>query len=92
MSSIAEYQKLAREQQQEMVIEIKAPRGAILDRYGQRLAMSLPAESVLRRSVARAGSLGGRRYSFASSESWTPATCWPKQITAVEAIAAAFFG
>ena len=36
---------MAREQQQR-VEEIKAPRGAILDRYGQRLAMSLPAESV----------------------------------------------
>jgi cell division protein FtsI (penicillin-binding protein 3) len=33
-------------QQQERVEEIRAPRGAILDRYGQRLAMSLPAESV----------------------------------------------
>jgi cell division protein FtsI (penicillin-binding protein 3) len=32
--------------QQQRVDEIKAPRGAILDRYGQRLAMSLPAESV----------------------------------------------
>ena len=37
--------RLARDQQQK-VEEIKAPRGAILDRYGQRLAMSLPAESV----------------------------------------------
>jgi cell division protein FtsI/penicillin-binding protein 2 len=37
---------MAREQQQKME-EIKAPRGAILDRYGQRLAMSLPAESVV---------------------------------------------
>jgi cell division protein FtsI (penicillin-binding protein 3) len=41
----AEYQKLAL-RQQERFIEIKAPRGAILDRYGQRLAMSLPVESV----------------------------------------------
>jgi cell division protein FtsI (penicillin-binding protein 3) len=40
-----EYQKLAL-RQQERFIEIKAPRGAILDRYGQRLAMSLPVESV----------------------------------------------
>ena len=38
--------EMAREQQQR-VEEIKAPRGAILDRYGQRLAMSLPAESVV---------------------------------------------
>jgi cell division protein FtsI (penicillin-binding protein 3) len=38
--------EMAREQQQRME-EIKAPRGAILDRYGQRLAMSLPAESVV---------------------------------------------
>jgi cell division protein FtsI (penicillin-binding protein 3) len=37
---------MARDQQQK-VEEIKAPRGAILDRYGQRLAMSLPAESVV---------------------------------------------
>ena len=39
------YAEMARDQQQK-VEEIKAPRGAILDRYGQRLAMSLPAESV----------------------------------------------
>jgi cell division protein FtsI/penicillin-binding protein 2 len=41
-----QYADLARDQQQK-VQEIKAPRGAILDRYGQRLAMSLPAESVV---------------------------------------------
>jgi cell division protein FtsI/penicillin-binding protein 2 len=41
-----QFAELAREQQQR-VEEIKAPRGAILDRYGQRLAMSLPAESVV---------------------------------------------
>jgi len=41
-----EYAEMARDQQQK-VEEIKAPRGAILDRYGQRLAMSLPAESVV---------------------------------------------
>jgi cell division protein FtsI (penicillin-binding protein 3) len=40
------FAEMAREQQQKME-EIKAPRGAILDRYGQRLAMSLPAESVV---------------------------------------------
>src|SRR5271156_4246511 len=40
------YAEMARDQQQK-VEEIKAPRGAILDRYGQRLAMSLPAESVV---------------------------------------------
>ncbi len=40
------YAEMARDQQQR-VEEIKAPRGAILDRYGQRLAMSLPAESVV---------------------------------------------
>ncbi len=40
------FAEMAREQQQR-VDEIKAPRGAILDRYGQRLAMSLPAESVV---------------------------------------------
>ncbi len=40
-----QFAEMAREQQQR-VEEIKAPRGAILDRYGQRLAMSLPAESV----------------------------------------------
>ena len=40
----SEYARLA-QQQQEREEEIKAPRGAILDRYGQRLAMSLPAES-----------------------------------------------
>jgi cell division protein FtsI/penicillin-binding protein 2 len=40
-----EYRKLAL-RQQERFIEIKAPRGSILDRYGQRLAMSLPVESV----------------------------------------------
>ena len=32
--------------QQDRLEEIRAPRGAILDRYGQRLAMSLPVESV----------------------------------------------
>jgi cell division protein FtsI (penicillin-binding protein 3) len=41
-----QFAEMAREQQQR-VEEIKAPRGAILDRYGQRLAMSLPAESVV---------------------------------------------
>jgi cell division protein FtsI (penicillin-binding protein 3) len=41
-----QFAEMAREQQQKME-EIKAPRGAILDRYGQRLAMSLPAESVV---------------------------------------------
>src|ERR1700691_5945748 len=40
-----QYAQLALDQQQTLE-EIKAPRGAILDRYGQRLAMSLPAESV----------------------------------------------
>src|ERR1700722_1537461 len=40
------FAEMALEQQQK-VEEIKAPRGAILDRYGQRLAMSLPAESVV---------------------------------------------
>lgn len=40
------YAELARDQQQKLD-EIKAPRGAILDRYGQRLAMSLPVESVV---------------------------------------------
>src|SRR5580693_9725114 len=40
------FAELAREQQQKME-EIKAARGSILDRYGQRLAMSLPAESVV---------------------------------------------
>ncbi len=40
-----EYQRLALHQQ-ERFVEIKAPRGAILDRSGQRLAMSLPVESV----------------------------------------------
>ncbi len=40
------FAEMAREQQQK-VEEIKAPRGSILDRYGQRLAMSLPAESVV---------------------------------------------
>lgn len=39
------YKKLA-EQQQERVIEVRAPRGMILDRHGERLAMSLPVESV----------------------------------------------
>src|SRR5581483_11365541 len=41
----SEYQATAL-RQQERYVEIKAPRGAILDRYGQRLAMSLPVESV----------------------------------------------
>ncbi len=48
-----QYAQLARDQQQKLE-EIKAPRGAILDRYGQRLAMSLPAESVCRGSSAGA--------------------------------------
>src|ERR1700722_9965398 len=42
----SKFTEMAREQQQR-VEEVKAPRGAILDRYGQRLAMSLPAESVV---------------------------------------------
>src|ERR1700677_4515142 len=42
----SKFTEMAREQQQR-VEELKAPRGAILDRYGQRLAMSLPAESVV---------------------------------------------
>src|ERR1700683_3269546 len=41
----SQFAQLARDQQQKLE-EIKAPRGAILDRYGQRLAMSLPAGSV----------------------------------------------
>src|SRR5260370_7341909 len=40
-----EFQRLAL-QQQEKVVEVQAPRGAILDRWNQRLAMSLPVESV----------------------------------------------
>ena len=40
-----EYQRLAL-QQQEKLVELQAPRGAIVDRFGQRLAMSLPVESV----------------------------------------------
>ena len=40
-----EYQRQA-QQQQERVVELQAPRGAIVDRLGQRLAMSLPVESV----------------------------------------------
>ena len=40
------FAEMARDQQQKEE-EIRAPRGAILDRYGQRLAMSLPAESVV---------------------------------------------
>ncbi len=39
------FQTLALQQQQRMV-EVRAPRGMILDRNGQRLAMSLPVESV----------------------------------------------
>src|SRR5258708_30561709 len=33
-------------QQQEKLVEIQAPRGAILDRAGQKLALSLPVDSV----------------------------------------------
>ena len=40
-----EFTRLARQQQQR-VVEVRAPRGMILDRNGQRLAMSLPVESV----------------------------------------------
>lgn len=40
-----DYKRLALQQQQR-VVEVRAPRGAILDRNGQRLAMSLPVESV----------------------------------------------
>ena len=40
-----EYKHLA-EQQQQRVVEVAAPRGMILDRHGERLAMSLPVESV----------------------------------------------
>src|SRR5450755_1099995 len=39
------YQALARDQQ-EKTVEVRAPRGAILDRMGQRLALSLPVVSV----------------------------------------------
>ena len=69
------FAEMAREQQQR-VEEIKAPRGAILDRYGQRLAMSLPAESVCRGSFARARFIGGRRRSFQSSEPGCSRICW----------------
>jgi cell division protein FtsI (penicillin-binding protein 3) len=41
-----EYARLAR-QQQELRVPIPAPRGAIFDRTGQPLAMSVPVESVL---------------------------------------------
>ena len=41
----SEYKKLAQHQQEKM-LEVQAPRGMILDRTGQRLAISLPAESV----------------------------------------------
>jgi cell division protein FtsI (penicillin-binding protein 3) len=40
-----EYKRLAA-QQQEKTLELQAPRGTIVDRLGQRLAISLPAESV----------------------------------------------
>ena len=40
-----DYQRLA-QQQQEREVEIDAPRGDIIDRNGQRLAMSLPVDSV----------------------------------------------
>ena len=40
-----EYQRLA-QQQQEKTVELQAARGPIVDRLGQRLAMSLPVESV----------------------------------------------
>jgi cell division protein FtsI (penicillin-binding protein 3) len=40
-----EFKKLA-QQQQQRVVEVRAPRGMILDRHGERLAMSLPVESV----------------------------------------------
>src|SRR6266853_2221405 len=40
-----EYQRQALQQQQQ-VVELAAPRGIIFDRWGQRLAMSLPVESV----------------------------------------------
>src|SRR6202049_613880 len=41
----AEYRKLG-QQQQEKTWELQAPRVPIVDRWGQRLAISLPAESV----------------------------------------------
>jgi len=41
----AKYQALARDQQ-EKTVEVRAPRGVILDRMGQRLALSLPEVSV----------------------------------------------
>lgn len=40
-----EYRRLAQEQQEHLV-EVRPPRGAVLDRNGQRLAMSLPVESI----------------------------------------------
>lgn len=40
-----DYKKLAL-QQQERMIDISAPRGALLDRTGERLAMSVPCDSV----------------------------------------------
>jgi cell division protein FtsI (penicillin-binding protein 3) len=40
-----EFKKLAA-QQQEKTLELQPPRGTIVDRMGQRLAISLPAESV----------------------------------------------
>jgi len=41
----SKYKTLA-QQQQQRVVEVRAPRGMILDRHGERLAMSLPVESV----------------------------------------------
>ena len=40
-----EYRRLAQEQQEHLE-EVRPPRGAILDRNGQRLAMSLPVDSI----------------------------------------------
>src|SRR5690348_12938740 len=41
----SDYARMAR-QQQELKVEIPAPRGPIFDRTGQALAMSIPMESV----------------------------------------------
>ena len=41
----SEYKRLAL-QQQEKIVDVQAPRGSILDRQGQPLAMSLPVDSV----------------------------------------------
>ena len=61
-------------QQQELKVEIPAPRGAIFDRTGQPLAMSVPMESVFVNPL-RVPDMGVASEILARILNWTPEIC-----------------